>query len=209
MAIISGHNLSCIKQQRCLFSDLNFAVDASQILHVKGPNGAGKTSLLRIVTGLVASTEGQIHYHDKPIDSCQEQFQKDLVYFGHKLGLNLALNAVENLQFWCHLNQISVRADELYPLLADLGLVGLEDLTVNKLSAGQQRRVALARLWLKKHAKLWVLDEPFTALDVDGIALLQSHIVQHLERGGAVITTSHQTLQLGYPVQELNLAYQL
>ena len=98
---------------------------------------------------------------------------------------------------------------EIYRVLGVLGLVGLEDIPVNNLSAGQQRRVALARFWLKTSAEVWILDEPFTALDVQGIGLLNERIVAHLEQGGCVVMTSHQALEVNYPTQELVLEYRI
>lgn len=209
MALLSGQNLACVKQDRILFENINFSIDSSELLYVRGQNGAGKTSLLRILVGLADPAEGTIEYKQQNIQQANELYCQDLVYFGHKLGLSLNLNAIENLRFWCQLNQVTTSESELYELLANLGLVGLEDVMVSQLSAGQQRRVALARLWLKVSAKLWILDEPFTALDVQGIALLRNKMIQHLSEGGAIIITSHQTLDVDYPTSELVLEYRI
>ncbi|GAC15736.1 cytochrome c biogenesis heme-transporting ATPase CcmA [Aliiglaciecola lipolytica] len=209
MALLSGQNLACVKQDRILFENINFSIDSSELLYVRGQNGAGKTSLLRILVGLADPAEGTIEYKQQNIQQANELYCQDLVYFGHKLGLSLNLNAIENLRFWCQLNQVTTSESELYELLANLGLVGLEDVMVSQLSAGQQRRVALARLWLKASAKLWILDEPFTALDVQGIALLRNKMIQHLSEGGAIIITSHQTLDVDYPTSELVLEYRI
>jgi len=209
LALLSGQNLACVKQDRILFENINFSIDSSELLYVRGQNGAGKTSLLRILVGLADPAEGTIEYKQQNIQQANELYCQDLVYFGHKLGLSLNLNAIENLRFWCQLNQVTTSESELYELLANLGLVGLEDVMVSQLSAGQQRRVALARLWLKASAKLWILDEPFTALDVQGIALLRNKMIQHLSEGGAIIITSHQTLDVDYPTSELVLEYRI
>jgi heme exporter protein A len=123
--------------------------------------------------------------------------------------VNTSLSGVENLKFWCQLHQVDVAEQEIYRVLASLSLVGLEDLPVGNLSAGQQRRVALARFWLKSNAALWILDEPFTALDVDGIALLRERLLMHLAQQGTVIMTSHQLLHIDYPTKELVLEYRI
>ncbi|MFA3793005.1 cytochrome c biogenesis heme-transporting ATPase CcmA [Aliiglaciecola sp. SL4] len=209
MALLRGQNLGCVKQDRTLFEKVNFSIDPSQLLYVRGQNGAGKTSLLRILVGLSDPAEGQVEYKQQNIQTVNEPYFQDLIYFGHKLGLSLNLNAIENLRFWCQLNQVSCTEPALFDLLAELGLVGLEDVPVSQLSAGQQRRVALARLWLKTDAKIWILDEPFTALDVQGIALLRNKMIQHLSVGGAIIITSHQTLDVDYPTSELLLEYRI
>lgn len=209
MDVLSAENLTCIKQDRTLFENISLSVTESELLYIRGQNGAGKTSLLRILVGLSDPFCGQIKYKGENIRQNPELFHSSLFYFGHKLGLNLKLNAVENLAFWCQLNHISVSESQLFELLADLGLVGLEDLPVSSLSAGQQRRVALARLWLKDQAKLWVLDEPFTALDVQGIEIVREKLIEHLSAGGAIIITSHQELEIDYTSKELVLAYQI
>ena len=207
MAVISGHNLSCVKRDRLLFEGVEFSVGQSELLYIKGPNGAGKTSLLRILVGLSSPEEGHVAFQGQDIATNRDNFHRALVYFGHKLGLNLHLSGIENLTYWCRQQGFDVSEQHLFNLLGELGLVGLETLPVASLSAGQQRRVALARLWLKEKATLWILDEPFTALDVDGIALLEQKILAHLANGGSVIMTSHQALQLDYPVKELTLEY--
>lgn len=207
MSRLVAHNLTCIKRDRVLFEALDFAVDSGELLHVQGANGAGKTSLLRIVTGLAEPAAGKVMWQGVPITADPSGFQRQLLFFGHKLGVNLCLNALENLQYWCQMQGLAVNAD-LYALLDTLGLVGLEELPCRQLSAGQQRRVALARLWLKP-ASLWVLDEPFTALDRNGVAMLKQKIVSHLETGGTVLMTSHQQLDLNYPVKALQLEYRI
>jgi heme exporter protein A len=140
----------------------------------------------------------------KDITRASEQ----LLYFGHKLGLNQLMSPLENLLSWCRQQNIETEAETITATLDELGLTGLEDIAVKNLSAGQQRRVALAKLWLKSYANLWVLDEPFTALDVNFIAVLEQKITAFLKSGGAVLMTSHQALNIDYPMTNMHLEYQ-
>ena len=209
LTVISVTNLSVVKRDRLLFENLSFAVEQGTLLYVKGQNGAGKTSLLRVVAGLVDADSGDVYFCEQNIKDCRENYHQDLVYFGHKLGINLTLSALENLQFWCKQHQVSISDDIIFDTLAKLNLVGLEDIPIANLSAGQQRRVALARFWFKQDAKLWILDEPFTALDTQGIELLTKLITQFLGAGGSVMMTSHQALRLHYATDELTLEYRI
>ena len=198
-----------VKRDRLLFENINFAVEQGNLLYVKGQNGAGKTSMLRVLAGLVDAESGEVYFEQQDIKDCREIYNQNLVYFGHKLGINLTLSAVENLQYWCKQHQVVISVDTIFSTLAQLNLVGLEDIPVANLSAGQQRRVALARFWFKQNAKLWILDEPFTALDTQGIELLSKQITKFLSAGGAVVMTSHQALHLDYPTDELTLEYRI
>ncbi len=209
MAVLSVTNLSVVKRDRLLFENLNFAVEQGGLLYVKGQNGAGKTSMLRVLAGLVEADCGNVFFSQQNIKDCRENYHQNLVYFGHKLGINLTLSAVENLQYWCKQHQVVISVHTIFSTLAQLNLVGLEDIPVNNLSAGQQRRVALARLWFKQDAKLWILDEPFTALDTQGIELLSKQITKFLSGGGTVVMTSHQALRLDYPTDEITLEYRI
>ena len=209
MAVLSVTNLSVVKRDRCLFDNLNFAVESGGLLYVKGQNGAGKTSLLRVLAGLVNADLGDVFFSQQNIQDCRENYHQNLVYFGHKLGINQTLSAVENLQFWCKQHQVAISVDIICSALEHLNLVGLEDIPVANLSAGQQRRVALARFWFKQTAKLWILDEPFTALDTQGVDLLSKQITQFLSGGGAVVMTSHQALRIDYPTDVLTLEYRV
>ncbi|KPZ54603.1 Cytochrome c biogenesis ATP-binding export protein CcmA [Pseudoalteromonas sp. P1-13-1a] len=175
-------------------------------MQLAGPNGAGKTSLLRIVAGFSVPDEGAIFYKQQAITKHYEEYARDLLFIGHKTGVNAQLSALENVRHWLHINGYTNEPD-LYPMLAKLGLVGLEDVPVRMLSAGQQRRVALVRLWLSD-AKLWVLDEPFTALDKNGVAFLQQRFSEHLKSGGAILLTTHQDLTTQFEnLQTVTLEY--
>jgi len=199
-------SVTCIKQDRCLFADLNFSLNSGQIMQLAGPNGAGKTSLLRIVAGFSVPDEGAVLFNQQPINKYYEEYAQELLFIGHKTGVNTQLTAIENVQYWLQINGYQDTPD-LYPILAKLGLVGLEDVPVRMLSAGQQRRVALVRLWLSD-CKLWVLDEPFTALDKSGVAYLQQRFGEHLKTGGAILLTTHQDLTTHFDnLQTVTLEY--
>ena len=191
--MLEACGLTCSKRDRTLFEGLSLVVNTGELLYLRGPNGAGKTSLLRILTGLSAPESGAVSYNGMDIAEDKTDYYRDLFYLGHKSGTNGSLSTLDNLSFWLAQHSTSVQENVLYDVLAKVGLVGLEDVPVRYLSAGQQRRVALSRLWLKP-AKVWVLDEPFTALDVKGIHLLETSMKEHVSRGGLIITTSHQPL---------------
>lgn len=200
-------NLSCEKRDRLLFDNLNFEINPGELWHIQGMNGAGKTSLLRILCGLSQPTSGQVLWQQQDITRQRDEYYHQLIYLGHKPGVNLSLTACDNLKFWCQQHAVTQNQD-FYPLLAQIGLVGLEDIPAGHLSAGQLRRVALCRLWLK-NTKLWILDEPFTALDVRGIELLKNRMKQHLAYGGLIVLTSHQQLELDANVTSMTLEYRI
>ncbi len=190
--LLEVKDLCCIKQERCLFENLNFSINSGEIVQIEGPNGAGKTSLIRILAGLSSAEKGSLIWRGEALDSAADNYLADLLYIGHKTGVNTQLTALENITFWQKLNGFELPQRPL-DLLDKLGLVGLEDVPVRTLSAGQQRRVAYTRLWLSS-ASIWLLDEPFTALDKNAVALLQSQFEIQLSRGGAIILTTHQDL---------------
>ena len=190
---LCASGLTCIKRDRILFEDFSLRLNAGDLLYLRGPNGAGKTSLLRILTGLSLPESGVVTFNQQDIRHYSSTYYKQLIYIGHKSALNSALSAIDNLRFWMAQHNVDSPQDQIYSVLEMLGLVGLEDVPVRFLSAGQQRRVALSRLWLKS-AQVWVLDEPFTALDSSGITVLENTFKQHVDNGGMIITTSHQPL---------------
>ncbi|RUO18322.1 heme ABC transporter ATP-binding protein CcmA [Aliidiomarina iranensis] len=196
-----------IRGERMLFSDLQLSVHAGEIWQIVGPNGAGKSSLLRILAGLLTPQAGSVAFQQNPIAEDRETFYQNLLFIGHKAGVKAELTAIENLEFYAAVQGVELH-EPPYEILAKVGLVGLEDIPAQGLSAGQQRRIALARLWLTQ-APLWILDEPFTALDVEGIALLHTRFAEHLSAGGAIVLTSHQELITElYQVKALTLRYQ-
>ena len=178
------------------------------MLQISGPNGSGKTSLLRLLAGLRQPSAGQILLEGKALGESQAELAHQLLWIGHAPGIKGLLSAEENLMWLCALQRPATR-EAIWQALADVGLRGFEDVPCHTLSAGQQRRVALARLYLDDCAPLWVLDEPFTALDKDAVAQLEKHLSAHCQRGGAVILTTHHSLS-NKPdsYRELNLGQQ-
>jgi len=203
--ILAAEALSCVRQDRVLFENLNFQLSAGQVLYIQGKNGAGKSSLLRLLAGLTLPEDGQILFHGKPLQQQTEFFAEQLLFIGHQSGIHPQLTALQNLAFWSALSEQAI-ADP-YQLLGALGLAGLEDIPCFMLSAGQQRRVSLARLWFTNKS-LWILDEPFTSLDQQLISKLEHHFLQHLSAGGVIVLTSHQALSASYPaLQAVELEY--
>ncbi|RDX35094.1 cytochrome c biogenesis heme-transporting ATPase CcmA [Idiomarina sp. HD9-110m-PIT-SAG05] len=204
--LLHAEQLSSIRGGRVLFENLNFSVSAGQLWQVSGPNGAGKSSLLRILTGLLEPSNGRVSFHGKPLSHNWSEYCEQLLFIGHKAAVKSELSARENFHWQQQLS--STENIDAWELLEKLGLLGLEDELTARLSAGQQRRVALTRLWATQ-ASLWILDEPFTALDVQGIALLQQRFVEHIQNGGTIIFTSHQSLTLSdLTPEKLSLEYQ-
>lgn len=165
-----------------------------EMLQIVGPNGSGKTSLLRLLAGLMQPTEGSIWLKGRPLAQQRGELTRNLLWIGHAAGIKGLLTAEENLAWLCALQQPAT-SQAIWQALAVIGLRGFEDVPCHTLSAGQQRRVALARLYLKA-PPLWILDEPFTALDKSGVAQLEQHLADHCDSGGSVILTTHHSLQI-------------
>lgn len=202
--VLSGHVLAARRGDRLLFNGLSFSVSSGQALFVSGHNGAGKTTLLRMISGLTLPAEGVVEWCGLPVREAIEERIGDLLYIGHRGGNKDELSCVENLAV--NLALFGEYHDEASCLdgLRVAGLAGLADLPVRSLSQGQQRRIALARLVLSR-ARLWILDEPFTALDQQACAWVVKMIEQHLRSGGVVVLTSHQALSLDADVLELHM----
>ena len=184
--------LACERDWRILFSQLELSLKPAQMLQVSGPNGSGKTSLLRLLAGLMQPTAGQILLHGQPLTQQRAQLAASMLWIGHAAGIKGLLTAEENLAWLCALQHPAERA-AIWAALAAVGLRGFEDVPCHTLSAGQQRRVALARLYLNAPS-LWILDEPFTALDKQAVVQLEQHLASHCEQGGIVILTTHHNL---------------
>jgi heme exporter protein A len=185
-------NLQCIRDDRVLFEDLNFSLDSGHLLQIEGRNGSGKTSLLRILCGFTLPNEGAVYWENEDIQETQSNYWATLAYIGHYPGVKAELTPLENLAMAQALS-IQPNPISLTEALDKVGLYGFEDVPARTLSAGQQRRVALARL-LVNEAKLWILDEPFTALDKAAIRMIETLLDEHASKGGMAVLTSHHTV---------------
>lgn len=197
-------NLECIRGDRLLFSGLDLRLGSGEILFIEGANGAGKTSLLRILAGLSQPSEGQVFWGGEGIRSCRAEYHAELIYLGHAAGLKVELSAMENLRVWLKLAGLKVDGQSVRAALRQLGLADYADVPTRALSAGQRQRTSLARLLLSP-ARLWILDEPFTALDVAGIDRVRGLLEAHARRGGMVALTSHQQVGFSGTVRYLTL----
>ena len=191
--LIQAEQLTCIREDRILFDSLVFNAESGKVIQIEGPNGAGKTSLLRILAGLSVPYEGRVCFQGVDINEQPEFYHQHLLYLGHHVGVKTEFSALENLRFNLALHNVD--STNIEAALKQVGLLGFEALPAGQLSAGQQRRIALAQLWLTQ-AKLWILDEPFTAIDKGGVVTLEALMVEHVKQGGCVILTTHQALSI-------------
>lgn len=192
-AALEVRDIACRRGPALLFSKLDFDVQGGELLCVRGPNGCGKTTLLRCVTGLTRPDAGRIAWLGRPVSEDRGRFRGDLVYGGHLAGLKDDLTTEENLEFALRLRDVPVDRAAIARALADVGLEKRRRLPARRLSAGQRRRIGLARLGLDP-ARLWVLDEPLTALDDAGQALFIDLLDRHLARGGLALVATHHGL---------------
>ena len=186
--MLEAAELECERGTRVLFRGLSFALQPGELLRVAGANGSGKTSLLRILSGLAAPNAGEVRWKGRPIAQLKEDYSRELVYLGHAPAVKDDLTPRENLAVSCRL---AGRAASGAALQAALAQLGVPELPVRKLSQGQRRRAALARLFVTD-APLWLLDEPFATLDAEGISILNGLIGKHVSHGGALAFTTHQ-----------------
>ena len=188
--MLEARDLQCERGGRTLFRELSFSVNGGELVRIAGPNGSGKSSLLRILCGLLAPTAGEVRWQGAPIQSLKEEYSKDLVYLGHAAGVKDDLSAAENLEIACRFVGQRARADSIQEALSRFAVP--QGPMLRRLSQGQRRRAALARLALSEAVPLWLLDEPFSALDTQGMEVLNTLLQQQLARGGAVAFTTHQ-----------------
>jgi len=191
-------NLTAIRDEKVLFEELSFKIGVGEIVQIEGRNGTGKTTLLRIIAGLSDGEEGDILWNGHLTTNNRDFFHQDLLFLGHQTGVKRELTGLENLSFYQSIHQSETEKDKIWIALAKVGLAGREDVPVAQLSAGQQRRVALARLWLSKQV-LWILDEPLTAIDKQGVKVLENLFIKHAKQGGIVLLTTHQDMFTDLP----------
>ena len=199
-------HLALVRGERMLFNKLDFKLENGTVLYLRGENGSGKTSLLRTICGLSKPYQGTISWCGENINVMGEEYSKNLLYIGHLPGIKEDLTALENLQFSLALIGETVADNDAITVLKLLGLAKGLNLPTRMLSQGQKRRVVLARLWLQ-HSPLWILDEPFTALDISATDLLKQKIEAFANSGGIVVMTSHQDFTLQVPKFEIGRAH--
>ncbi len=200
-ARLETRNLCCVRDDRVLFEALDFTVEAGQILLLEGENGAGKTSLLRILCGFREPDNGIVMWRGEEIE--RTRYHTDMAYVGHMDGIKKELTVAENLKLSLSLGQTGKLT--IAQALDKVKLSGYDDILVQALSAGQKRRLSLARL-LITHNLLWILDEPFTSLDKQGIQLIESIMAEHCAQGGMIAMTSHHEVNLdGVRIKRIKL----
>lgn len=215
-ALIELRNFACERDERILFSSLNAKFYAGQVVQIFGANGSGKTTLLRVLAGVSSDYQGDILWRGQALSVSAWEYANASLYLGHLAGVKKALTPLENLRWYAAIqngctetdnnalkNYANVEDKTLLHALAEVNLAGYEDTPCHQLSAGQLRRVALARLVFSS-AALWILDEPFMALDKTGIAQLEARLANHALAGGLVLVTSHQDINIAN-LQHLNL----
>lgn len=204
--MLEADNLECVRGDRRLFKGVGFGLGPGELLYLQGKNGAGKTSLLRMLIGLLPPEDGEIRWKGEDTRKLGEDFRADLCYLGHQNAIKEELTPLENLMAAARLAEETLSEDDAIDALEQVGLAGREDLACKYLSQGQKRRVALARL-VKEKRQLWVLDEPFVALDVLAVEWLAGVIGAHLQRGGLCVMTTHQPVDIpAGAIKELRLS---
>ena len=193
--MLEAVNLGCIRGDRRLFKSLNFSIQSGEVIELRGANGSGKTSLLRILSGLAAPAEGEVHWNGRNIRSLGEEYLGAVSYLAHQNGVKDELSAIENLRIACGVSGNGLSKADAQTVLEQVGLSRQQNLPARSLSAGQKRRVALARL-LGSSSTLWLLDEVLTSLDDTAIKLSRRFIGDHLRKGGLAIIATHQELDL-------------
>lgn len=194
-ALLEIRELHLWRGERHLLRGVSFELKAGELLQVVGPNGAGKTSLLRCAAGLLPCESGEILWRGERLQDCRDTYHQQLAYLAHVNALKADLSAAENLQYGVALRR-RISASEIEAALARVQIGHCAGLPVRSLSAGQKRRVAIARIFLTQ-ASLWILDEPVTNLDAAGIEVFERSMAQHLDAGGTILTAAHLLLLKG------------
>lgn len=189
-------SITCVRGDRTLFEELNLEIKPGSILRISGDNGSGKSSLLRILCGLLTPHAGKVFWGSDPITEDRDQFHGELIYLGHILALKADFSAIENLMSLALLGGQSISNEEAMNALREAGLDRQAHRFIRTLSQGQKQRIALSRLLLPQPKSIWILDEPFNALDRDANRALQNLLINHVNRGGIVALSSHQDLQI-------------
>ena len=203
---LHANGLQCVRGDRRVFDGVAFDLTSGGLLQVSGPNGSGKTSLLRIVCGLLQQAAGRIEWNGHGIRALGEEYNQNLAYVGHLNGVKDELRVSENLRIGAQLAGVSATDEAITATLHEFSFRGLENLPCKFLSQGQKRRLALARLRLSGTRPIWVLDEPFAALDTAGVEVVRLVLEEHLERGGLALLTTHQEVAIAAPnVQRVEL----
>ncbi|HTQ77035.1 MAG TPA: cytochrome c biogenesis heme-transporting ATPase CcmA [Burkholderiales bacterium] len=200
--MLRADSLACERGGRPLFARLGFALEPGSLLRVRGANGSGKTSLLRILAGLTRPAAGEVRWRGEAIGGLDDAYRREMLFIGHAAGVKDDMTVAENLDFACRLSGATAAGAEIAGALEALGIARLAPLPARFLSQGQRRRAALARLALPGAAPLWLLDEPFAALDEDGIGRVAALCGAHLAAGGLVVLTSHQEVPLAAPAAQ-------
>jgi heme exporter protein A len=193
--MLAVSDLECFRGDRRLFAGVGFCLGAGELLYLQGPNGAGKTSLLRMLCGLLPPAAGEIRWRGQPIARLGEEYRRELCFLGHHDAIKEELTPFENLNFSARLAGMPLDEKRSLDALSKLGLAGREDLACRTLSRGQKRRAALSRLAFDRRP-LWLLDEPFTALDAAAVDVLAALIGAHLQEGGLAVLATHQPVEI-------------
>lgn len=201
---LQARQLACERDERWLFKGLDVDIRSGEVVRIEGPNGSGKTTLLKILSGQLTDYHGELIWNGEVMRQVREHFLANLLYLGHSPGVKTGLSALENLAWYQALDGQKDNQAASWEALESVGLAGFEDIPAGQLSAGQQRRIALARLTLTPRI-LWVLDEPFTAIDRYGVAALEAQLLAHASNGGCVIVTTHHELSSSPALRRIQL----